>query len=103
MTTSSQPLSPDSAKRELNRCLMEGDVIYTQHFREELSNDNLDLQDVLAVCRSGAIRSTPERDIRTGQWKYRIEGRTTDQVHVAVVFSFRYDSAVLITVFTLTT
>jgi hypothetical protein len=30
--------------------------------------------DVLSVCRSGAVTTVPEQDIRTGDWKYRIEG-----------------------------
>ncbi len=40
----------------------------------------------------------PEQDIKTGQWKYRIEGRAADRDHVAVVFTFRDDMAVFITV-----
>ena len=41
----------------------------------------------------------PERDIKTGQWKSRIEGVTVDHRHVAVVFTFRKTAAVFITVF----
>ena len=57
------------------------------------------MQDVLVVCRSGAIVMAPEKDIRTGQWKYRIEGINLERRRVAVVFTFRAESAVLITVF----
>ena len=42
----------------------------------------------------------PERDIKTGDWKYRIEGLTADRRRVAVVFAFRQEKAVFITVFT---
>jgi hypothetical protein len=41
----------------------------------------------------------PENDIRTGQWKYRIEGYTAERRNVAVIFAFREERAVLITVF----
>ena len=57
------------------------------------------MDDVLAVCRSGAIIMAPEKDIRTGGWKYRVEGRTCEQRRIAVAFTFRPGQAVLITVF----
>ena len=94
-----QPLSKDQAKAKLNRCLEEGAVIYSQHFRDELANDDLTMEDVLAVCRSGAIIMAPEEDIKTGKWKYRIEGITADRRQVVVVFTFRPGLAVFITVF----
>jgi hypothetical protein len=96
---SDAPLSKDRAKAALNRCLNEGSVIYSQHFREELANDDLTTEDILAVCRSGAVLMAPEKDIKTGQWKYRIEGITADRRQVAVVFTFRSETAVFITVF----
>jgi hypothetical protein len=43
-----------------------------------LSNDDLTTEDILAVCRSGAIVMASEKDIKTGQWKYRIEGITAE-------------------------
>ena len=92
-------LTKDRAKAKLNRCLDEGTVIYSKHFRDELANDDLTTEDILAVCRSGAITMAPEKDIKTGQWKYRIEGITADRREVAVVFTFRPGMAVFITVF----
>ncbi len=74
-------------------------MIYTKHFRDELVNDDLTMKDVLAVCKSGAVIMEPEKDIKTGKWKYRIEGITADRRQVAVVFTFRSDLAVFITVF----
>jgi hypothetical protein len=41
----------------------------------------------------------PEIDIRTGEWKYRIEGVAADRRGVAIVFTFRPEQAVFITVF----
>jgi hypothetical protein len=96
---SDAPLAKDRAKAKLNRCLDEGVVIYSRHFRDELVNDDLTAQDILTVCRSGAIIMAPEKDIKTGQWKYKIEGTTVEGRRVAVVFTFRTDLAVFITVF----
>jgi len=42
---------------------------------------------------------SPEKDIRTGDWKYRIEGLTADRCQVGVFFTFRPGQAVFITVF----
>jgi Domain of unknown function (DUF4258) len=96
---SNEPLSKDRAKAKLNLCLEEGVVLYSRHFREELARDDLTRGDVLTVCRSGMIVMAAEKDIKTGDWKYRIEGMTADRRQIAVVFTFQSELAVLITVF----
>jgi uncharacterized protein DUF4258 len=93
------PLGRDQAKAKLISCIEEGSVVYSGHFRDELANARLTTVDVVAVCKSGAIVMAPERDIKTGDWKYRIEGLTADRRNVAVVFTFRPAQAVFITVF----
>jgi hypothetical protein len=92
-------LTRDEAKAVLNRCLEEGEVKYTKHFGEELINDDLSTEDILRICKSGAIIEAPEKDIKTGQWKYKIEGTTSDNRRVAVVFVLRHLLAIFITVF----
>ncbi|MEO8026375.1 MAG: DUF4258 domain-containing protein [Bryobacteraceae bacterium] len=74
-------------------------VVYSRHFVEELLNDDLDMEDVLRVCKSGAIADSPESDIKTGEWKYRIGGITAEQRLVTVVFVLKTNKAVVITVF----
>lgn len=98
-----EPLTKDQAKAALNSCLEDGAVVYTRHFRDELANDDLTMEDVLVVCRSGAIVRVPETDIRTGEWKYRIEGSTAEHRQIAVVFCIRPGATVFITVFERTT
>lgn len=92
------PLTNDQAKSQLIRCLAVGTVRLTGHFREELTKDELVLGDVLAVCRSGAVVRAPEPDLRTGEWIYRLEGRTVDDDRIAVVFKLEGERAVFITV-----
>lgn len=94
-----EPLGKAQAKTQLNRCLSEGSVIYSKHFRQELANDRLTTEDILAVCKSGAIIMAPEKDIKSGNWKYRIEGLSPEGLKLALVFTFRPNMAVLITVF----
>ena len=60
-------LGNDRAKARLNRCLEEGDVRYSRHFREELADDNLGMEDVLTICRSGAIIMAAEKDLKNGR------------------------------------
>lgn len=94
------PLGKDQAKAQLNLCLEDGVVIYTRHFKDELALDGLTMEDVLAVCHSGLVFMAPEKDIKTGDWKYRIEGCTADRDNVALVFILKPErKAVFITAF----
>lgn len=94
------PLTGNQAKAQLNLCLDDGFVIYTRHFKQELASDGLTMEDVLAVCHSGVILMAPEKDIKTGDWKYRIEGYTADQEDVALIFTLKPErKAVFITAF----
>ena len=94
------PLTKDRAKIQLNLCLDDGFVVYTRHFKEELASDGLTTEDALAVCHSGVIQMAPEKDIRTGDWKYMIEGYTADHDNVALVFTLKPErKAVFITAF----
>jgi hypothetical protein len=54
--------------------LEEGEVVPTKHFRAELANESVTFEDAWIVLRSGSIYDEPEQDIKTGDWKYRIEG-----------------------------
>jgi hypothetical protein len=77
-----EPLTRDRAKSALAVFIEDGTVSYTRHFREELAKDDLTIEDVLAVCRSGAIVLPPEN------------GRA-----IAVVFALIPKVCVFITVF----
>jgi hypothetical protein len=84
----------------MRRCLESGEVVPGKHFRDELVDDNLDMSDALTVLKSGAIYDAPEVDIRTGEWKYRMEGYAPDGQWLAIVFCFKSRKrAFLITVF----
>lgn len=98
-----EPFTKDQAKAALTSCLEDGTTILTRHFRDELVDDDLTMEDVLVACRSGAVVMAPEKDIRSGDWKYRIEGYTAERRHIAVVFSLRPAAVVFITVFERTT
>ena len=53
-------------------------------------------------CVGGRIFDAPEPDIKTGEWKYRIEGHEPGGKWLAIVFSFKtVERAFLITVFSI--
>ena len=84
----------------LQRCLENGDVRYGRHFKQELANEGLEIGDAWTVLRTGRVYEAPEPDIRTGEWKYRLEGREPGGALIVIVFALkRLDSAYLITIF----
>lgn len=91
--------SPNDAAARLQNCLELGEIIPGKHFRDELKNENLILADAHHVMRTGSIFNQPECDIKTGEWKYTIEGWEPDGKWIAIVFCFKSPTRVyLITV-----
>ena len=95
-------LSRADAADLVRNCLSAGRVIPGKHFKEELANEGLDILDAHNVLRTGNIFQEPEPDIRSGDWKYRMEGTDLEGKPLAVVFCFK-DAATgfLITVFSI--
>jgi hypothetical protein len=86
----------------LHHCLEEGEIVPSRHFRDELANESVTFEDAWIVLRSGAIYDEPEQDIKTGEWKYRVEGHEPDGKWMAVVLTFKStDRALLITIFSI--
>ena len=85
----------------LHFCLgCEGEIIPGRHFRDELANEGLSFGDVWVVLNTGQIVDPPEHDVRTGEWKYRVEGFESGGKWLVIVFSFKTISRVfLITIF----
>ena len=66
----------------------------------ELENEGLQFADAFSVLKGGQIYHEPEHDIRTGEWKYTIEGPEPGGKWLAIVFCFkRTATALLVTVF----
>jgi hypothetical protein len=85
----------------LRHCLSEdGAVMWGRHFKEELKAERVEFADAWHVLRTGRIYDAPESDIRTGEWKYKVEGHTPDGIWLNIVFCFKeINKAFLITVF----
>jgi hypothetical protein len=90
------------AKETLRDCLLHGEIRPSRHFLDELAKENLTLVDAWHVMKNGLIFNPAEQDIKTGEWKYRIEGKEPDGKRIGIVFCFKsINHAVLITAFSL--
>src|SRR5437879_9370925 len=85
----------------LHFCLSEGGSVRRgPHFTKALADEGLTLPDAWQVLRSGCIYEAPDLDIKTREWKYKVEGHTPDGIWLVIVFCFKeIDRAFLITVF----
>jgi len=93
-------MTPAEAVNLVRYCVEDGSIIPGTHFRQAIADESFTYVDVEYVLRHGNIYDPPEPDIRTGDWKYRIEGYIDDGQWVAVIFCFKAtDTAFLITVF----
>jgi hypothetical protein len=95
-------LARREAEKLLRQCLEKGEVLQGRHFIEELAHEAMTFQDAIAVLKTGGIFDEPEPDIRTGEWKYRMEGHEPGGKYTAIVFSFKLEArAYLITIFSI--
>lgn len=93
-------LTAIEAQDLLRHCLTAGEVRPTEHFREELRKEGLILPDAWHVLRTGVIYDAAEQDIKSGEWKYRIEGDEPDGEKIAIIFCFKtIERVCLITIF----
>jgi hypothetical protein len=92
--------SRDDALKRIRRCLEDGALILTKHFRDKLESEDLSMVEALHILRHGNIFNEPEFAVRHQEWNYRIEGTEPDGRHVALVFTIVEGPAgVLITIF----
>ena len=97
-----QRLTRHKAIGLIRHCLQHGEISYGSHFKQELAAEQVSLQDAWSALRTGQIYGEPERDIRTGEWKYRVEGHEPDGKWLVIVLCFKsMDRAFLITVFSI--
>ena len=75
------------------------DYMMTVHADEEMDDDALSILDIEQVILTGQIIER-QRDRKTDEWKYVINGQTDDQLHVMVVTKLSpTDKVVIITVY----
>jgi hypothetical protein len=93
-------LTPQESADLLHHCVRDGEIVWGKHFKEELSKEVLSFPDAWWVLRRGRVFDPPEQDIKTGEWKYRVEGHEPGGKWLVIVFTFKtLERAFLITVF----
>ena len=64
------------------------------------ANEGLAMVDVEGVPRTGQIYDEPEQDIKTREWKYRLEGYEPGGQWIIIILSFKtVEEAFLISIF----
>ena len=97
-----EALSGRDAGDLVHHCLEQGNVVLGKHFRDKLSKECIEWIDAYTVLKHGIIYDPPEPDIKTGEWKYRIEGAEPNGKWLVIVFCLKaIDSVFLITVFSI--
>lgn len=66
----------------------------TTHFRDQMLKRHIEMNDVMHVVRTGAIRRAPEYHIKLGTWEYRAEGADVDGEPLEIVFAIDPDKGV---------
>ena len=75
--------------------------IMTYHARREMHYDDLTIYDIERVILTGKILER-QKDIATGEWKYRIAGKTVEGGKIEVVAKLSpTDKLVIITIYAL--
>ncbi len=86
----------------LHHCLEEGEVQWGPHFKKALADESLSILEVYGILRGGNIYEEPEQDIKTADWKYRVEGYEPSGKWLAIILTFReVDRVFLITCFSI--
>ena len=90
--------------RILNRMrekIRQRQYIMTYHARREMHHDDLNIYDIERVILTGKILER-QKDIVTGEWKYRIKGKTVEGGKIEVVAKLSpTDKLVIITIYAL--
>ena len=90
----------DQARRIFATAVTSGRMTPIPHFWRELENARAARRDLEHVARTGRVYREPEPNIRSGNWRYRIEGTDVDGHRLQVVFEIvALDWVKLITVF----
>lgn len=89
--------SRSDALKILKQHLNDGKILPSRHFKERLLERKLSMQDVVCAIKKGRITEEPELDIKIGNWKYRVRGKTIDEDPVIIVAAINEDHSIYLT------
>ena len=95
-------VSRSDAVSLIRHCLENGEIRYGKHFKTALADEGVNIADAWTVLKSGNIYDEPEQDIKTGEWKYRVEGHEPSGKWLVIALKFMDENQTfLMTVFSI--
>lgn len=88
MTGLDEPLAPSEAKRHILQALALGDVRFTSHALDEMTNDGITQAEALGILRSGVVE--PGEFVKS-TWRYRVRVQ-----RAVVVAAFRSECSTVV-------
>jgi hypothetical protein len=76
-------LSTSEARTLIRKILIDGEVLFTRHAKDEMAEDDLDANDCRNVLRGGVV-DPPELHGSGYSWRYRVH---TSKIWVVVTFA----------------
>ena len=74
----------DRVLRRFRDLIQAGRYVMTVHAVDEMEDDHLTLFDVESCVLTGEIVER-QRDVKTGEWKYRVQGKSLAEEEMEVV------------------
>jgi hypothetical protein len=74
----------DRVLRRFRELILVGDYVMSVHAQEEMEDDGLTVLDIESCILTGAIVER-QRDRRTGEWKYVVQGKSLSGEECVVV------------------
>jgi hypothetical protein len=78
-------LSPKQAERKINEIARFGYIIPTDHLSDRMEERGYKFRELERILSFGKVNKPPEYDDEYGQWKYKVQGRTSDGENATVV------------------
>lgn len=78
-------LSLGEAGRKINEIARCGFIIPTDHLTDRMEERGYNFKDLEKILSLGEVNKPPAYDEEYGQWKYKVEGKTTDGEKATVV------------------
>lgn len=93
MSDTKTKLSNKDAEKKIQKIVESGNIIFTNHCREQMKDRTLNTDDLVFLLRNGKINKPPEYDQKN--WKYRVEGKIIDGDECAVITAIVGDNVLL--------
>ncbi len=90
-------LSSRELLRKIKDHIQKGTYIVSVHALQRQNLRLINLEDILYVLKTGSHDENKDLfDVKRQMWKYAIQGKTTEKIHLRIIISFE-DEMIIIT------